>query len=253
MLGNPVCLSVYLRIKLHKFTQQTDLAAGFILQTPNDGLPFCSLSISEFQPTGSTTYGSGGLYIADKAYSLDALLASYSLQDARCTPSDDDPICRFLVLSMTLPTRILCAHTLATRKALTSLAKEVTETEKRIALGQVLQNTEADNKLLNNMNLEHMKIHRRWNFELELGATILGYFDMVAERDNGKKGHDVRKCAKPMRDVVARQIRSSESLKYEFETIPKRIRNQSKAVCSISGLSIVGSSIFPFKCSCARV
>lgn len=144
---------------------------------------------------------------------------------------------------MVLPIRILQKHSLATRKLLMDLAKEVTETEVRIAQGKVMQNTEtdnkflknmnsteADNKLLNGMNLRHMKIHRRWNFELELGASILQYFDTVAARDNGKNRHNIAACTKPMRDQVGRQIRASEALKYDFETIPKRIRNQSKAV-----------------------
>lgn len=140
---------------------------------------------------------------------------------------------------MLLPVRILQKHTAATRKRLVDLAKELTLTEERIArlsediaLGKMMQSTEKDNRLLNEMNLRHMKYHRRWNFEHELGASILRYFDMVAARDTGfkpgKHKHIVQ--AKAMRDQVERQIRSSESLKYDFDTIPRRIRNQSKAV-----------------------
>ena len=133
-------------------------------------------------------------------------------------------------MSMVLPIRILQKHTEATRKQLVDLAKYLTETEQRIALGRVLENTEDDNKLLNGMNLEHMKIHRRWNFEKELGTNILRYFDTAGARDNGKHKQNVKAYTKLMRDQVERQIRYSEALNYDFETIPKRIRNQSKAV-----------------------
>jgi hypothetical protein len=80
------------------------------------------------------------------------------------------------------------------------------------------------------MNLEHMKIHRRWNFELDLAASILRYIDAMTARDNGKNKHSIATCTKPMKDQVARHVRASEALKYDFETLPKRIRNQSKAV-----------------------
>jgi len=84
------------------------------------------------------------------------------------------------------------------------------------------------------MNLEHMKIHRRWNFELDLAASILGCIDAMTARDNGKNKHSIATCTKPMKDQVARHVRASEALKYDFETLPKRIRNQSKAVSPLS-------------------
>jgi hypothetical protein len=209
---------------------------GFILQTPNDDEPFCSLSISEFQPTDSNVSSCGGLYVADEEYSLKNLLGSTSVQDY-CSSGNDSIICKFHVLSMLLPVRILQKHTAATRKRLVDLAKELTVIEERIAglsediaLGNMMQSTEKDNRLLNEMNLKHMKFHRRWNFELELGASILRYFDMAAARDSGKHKHNVQAYTKAMRDQVERKIRSSESLKYDFDTIPRRIRNQSKAV-----------------------
>jgi hypothetical protein len=118
-----------------------------------------------------------------------------------------------------------------------NLAKELNVIEERIAglsediaLGNMMQSTEKDNRLLNEMNLRHMKFHRRWNFELELGSTILRYFDMAAARDNGKHRLNFHAYTKAMRDQVERQVRSSKSLEYDFDTIPRRIRNQSKAV-----------------------
>lgn len=207
---------------------------GFILQTPNDDEPFCSLSISEFQPTENKGPSCGGVYIADEEYSLKNLLGFTSIQDY-CLSGSNGAISKFHVLSMLLPVLILQKHTAATRKRLVELAKELTLIEERIArlsediaLGKMMQSTEKDNRLLNEMNLRHMKYHRRWNFEHELGTSILRYFDTVAARDSGKHKHSVQ--AKAMRDQVERQIQSSESLKYDFDTIPRRIRNQSKAV-----------------------
>jgi len=207
--------------------EQTNCLKGFILQTPNDGGPFCSLVISEYQPNNSKVSSCGGLYIADKEYDLDELLQTYSLP---VSLGNSDSVCRFHAMSMVLPMKIFRTHTEATRKQLEDLAKLITQTELRIASGQVDENTEKDNKSLNSMNLHHMRIHRRWNFERELGASILQYFDIAVARENGKRKDTLKAIIKPMRSQVERQARYSLALKYDMDTIPKRIRNQSKAV-----------------------
>lgn len=169
----------------------------------------------------------GGIFVSDENYDLSSLLDSCRLH------ANDNPICKYLAMSMVLPIKILQRHCVATRKSLVMLAKEVTKTEERIAEGKVPTNTEEDNKLLNEMNLRHMKIHRRWNFELELGASILQYFDKSASRDGSKRKHNVLGCMKSMRDEVERELRYSKTLQYDFDTIPRRIRNQSKAIFNL--------------------
>jgi hypothetical protein len=168
----------------------------------------------------------GGLFISDEHYGLSSLIASCKLH------ANDDPVCKYLAMSMVLPIKILQRHCAATRKSLVTLAKEVTATEERIAEGKVPTNTEEVNKLLNELNLRHMKIHRRWNFELELGTSIMQYFAESTSRYNSKRKHNVSECIKPMRDEVEREIRYSRTLQYDFDSIPRRIRNQSKAVSS---------------------
>jgi hypothetical protein len=53
---------------------------------------------------------------------------------------------------------------------------------------------------------------------------------MVATRDDGNYRHTVNAFTKPMREQVERQIRYSKALEYDLNIIPKRVRNQTKAV-----------------------
>lgn len=201
---------------------------SFILQTPNDERPFCSLSISEYQSAGSDRSSCGGLFVADEAYDLDVLLSNQSL------PDETDPLCRFLNMFAILPIRILQAHGTGTHKALTELVQQLGDMEDRIAAGdssEVPVDPEEDNKTLNKMHLKHTENHRRWNFEMELANNLLQFFDTVAARDSGRNKSRVHDRVKPMRSLVDRQLRYSEALRYDFDTVPKRIRTQSKSVC----------------------
>ncbi|OCK94825.1 uncharacterized protein K441DRAFT_89226 [Cenococcum geophilum 1.58] len=174
---------------------------GFILQTPRDGGPFCSLSL--LQKASATGYpaepGSRGLYVAD--------------------PID----------FMILPVRILQEQVIYNRDELFKLIKKVNEVETRIATGNVPPNAETDNRILNKLSLEHLSLHQRWNFALELGGNMLRYFDAIANRSLSP-GFEYSRI---MREEVERQIRYSEQARYDFENLPRRIRNQSKAIFSI--------------------
>jgi len=129
---------------------------------------------------------------------------------------------------MILPVRILTKHVDETRAQLQDLLKKLTDLEKRIASSGAQLNPEADNKTLNDFSLEHMRLHRRSNFQHDLAINILKY---IAEKDERLHNRGYRYTyPKSMKEMVERQLRYSRSSSYDFETIPRRIRNQSKAV-----------------------
>ena len=127
---------------------------------------------------------------------------------------------------MILPVRILQEQVIYNRDELFKLIKRVNEVETRIATGNVPPNAEDDNRILNKLSLEHLSLHQRWNFALELGGNMLRYFDAIANRSLSP-GFEYSRI---MREEVERQIRYSEQARYDFENLPRRIRNQSKAV-----------------------
>lgn len=187
-----------------------------MLQTPKDGRSFCSLSL-----TSLDTSGCGGVYVADPVYALQELLPGQQYFDTLPQSRKD-----FLVL----PFAILVKHVAETGALLAKLAKELTQTEKRIASEDVRLTEQADTKLLHDYILEHMRLHRRANFERELATNLLKYLKCYDEI-HAQSHNIVNPYTKTMRHKVSQQVRYSERLQYDLDTTPSRVKYTSKAVC----------------------
>ena len=162
----------------------------------------------------------GGLFITDDHYSLDSLLASQVYQNRhRAVPRD------FAIL----PFNILAHHVDDTLGQVQRLSRDVTSTEKRIAEGNIALEDNGDFKLLNRLNLEHIRLQRRSNFEQELAVNLLKYLDeyqrMWATLWEGGTSY-----LEDMREKIEQQVRYSEQVKHDLEVMPRRIKNQSKAI-----------------------
>ena len=130
-----------------------------------------------------------------------------------------------------LPINILIHHVEATLSEVESLSKQMTSTEKRISDGDINLESNSDYKLLNRLNLEHIRLQRRSDFETELADNLTQYIDeyqrmWTALWEGGTSYVD------DMRDKIAQQMRYHDQVKRDLEFLPRRIKNQSKAVCT---------------------
>ena len=192
----------------------TDILA-FLLQTPRDGKSFCSLSLVNRERTHC-----GGLYIADERYSLNNLLASQEYQNKHPKVPRDFAI---------LPLNILVHHVDDTLSQVQKLSREVTSTEKRIADGDIKVEDNGDYKLLNRLNLEHIRLQRRSNFELELAANLVRYIDEY-QKIWTQLWEGGTSYIEDMKEKIEQQMRYSQQVQKDLDILPRRIKNQSKAV-----------------------
>lgn len=190
---------------------------AFLLQTPRDGKPFCSLSL-----VNRDRAHCGGLYVADEAYSLDNLLAGQEYIHRHPKVPKDFSI---------LPFNILVHHVEQTLSDVQRLSVDLTSTEKRIADGDIRLTDNGDYKLLNRLNLEHLRLQRRSKFELELAENLLKYineyfnmWERVGLWEGGTSYID------EMKEKLAQQTRYADQVSIDLEMMPRRIKNQSKAV-----------------------
>ena len=192
-----------------------NLSTAFILQTPRDGKNFCSLSLVNRDKSHCA-----GLFITDERYSVNNLLASqpYLMRHPK-VPKD------FGVL----PLNILIHHIEETLGYVQKLSRELASTEKRIADGSISLEDNGDYKLLNRLNLEHLRLQRRSNFELELAENLTKYIDEYRGMwthlwEGGTSYID------EMREKIEQQTRYAKQVSLDLEVVPRRIKNQSKAV-----------------------
>jgi hypothetical protein len=134
---------------------------AFLLQTPRDGKAFCSLSLVNRERTHC-----GGMFIGDDHYSLDNLLSGQPYLNRHPKVPRDFAV---------LPFQILVHHVEETLEYVQRLMRELTSTEKRIAEGSISLDDNGDYKLLNRLNLEHLRLQRRSNFEVELAENLTKY------------------------------------------------------------------------------
>ncbi|KXL45439.1 hypothetical protein M433DRAFT_153566 [Acidomyces richmondensis BFW] len=188
---------------------------SFLLQTPRDGRSFCSLSLVNRERTHI-----GGLYVADDTYSLDRMLANQPYHNRHPKVPRDFGI---------LPLMILVHHVDETLSQVQKLSRDITSTEKRIAEGEIRLEDNGDYKLLNRHNLEHIRLQRRSNFEIELAANLLRYIEeyhrMWTVLWEGGTSY-----IEDMREKIEQQIRYSQQVQRDLEMLPRRIKNQSKAI-----------------------
>lgn len=110
------------------------------------------------------------------------------------------------------------------------LSRQITSAEKRIAEGIISLEDNGDYKLINRLNLEHVRLQRRSDFQLDLASNLLKYLDayqrlwsMLLEGGTG--------YIDDMREKTEQQLRYSRQVEKDLQMLPRRIDNQSKAVC----------------------
>jgi hypothetical protein len=160
------------------------------------------------------------LYVADESFGLNSLLASqYYINKHPKVPRE------FAIL----PFQILLHHVENTLEQVQDLSRQITTTERRIADGRINLDDNGDYKLLNRLNLEHIRLQRRSSFEMDLGKNLLKYLDayqrMWASLWEGGLGY-----LEDMREKIAQQMRYSEQVQKDLDMMPRRIDNQSHAV-----------------------
>lgn len=191
----------------------------FILQTPRDGGSFSSLSLVR------DAFTCGGFYCADDNYSLNALLADVAYENKHPRVPRDFAI---------LPFQVLVQHVDETLRQVQILSRDITATELRLSDGDISLEENGDYKLLNRFNIEQLRLQRRSNFETELGRNLMKYFDeyhrMWTTLWEGGTSY-----IEDMQEKVEQQMRYSEQVRVDLEIIPKRIKNQSKAVRQQNG------------------
>ncbi|KAI5357830.1 Putative corA, transmembrane region [Septoria linicola] len=187
----------------------------FILQTPRDGKSFCSLSLVNRERSHC-----GGLFVADEHYSLSKLLSSQQYLNRHPKVPRDFAI---------LPLQILVHHVDESQSHARELSRQLTNTERRLADGRISLDDNGDYKLLNRFNLEHVRLQRRSNFEVELGNNLLKYLDAYQKLwthlwEGGTS------YLEDMREKVEQQMRYSEQVQKDLNMMPRRIDNQSHAI-----------------------
>nr|POF14141.1 hypothetical protein CFP56_03165 [Quercus suber] len=168
---------------------------------------------------GSTTLTSHGI-LNKQNFSLSNLLGGQQYQNRHPKVPRDFAI---------LPFSVLATHIEETLSFVQKLSRELTSTEKRIAEGSINVDDNGDYKLLNRLNNEHIRLQRRSNFEIELGKNLLIYIEEYHKMwyplwEGGTS------YIEDMKEKIDQQMRYSEQLKLDLEVIPRRIKNQSKAV-----------------------
>ncbi|KAI7264305.1 hypothetical protein KC345_g8863 [Hortaea werneckii] len=189
----------------------------FMLQTPRDGRSFCSLSLVNRERTHC-----GGLFVADDryGYDLNTLLASQPYQNRHPKVPRDLAI---------LPFSILVHHVEETLEHVQKLSREVTSTEKRIADGDIKLEDNGDYKLLNRLNLEHIRLQKRSDFELELAENLTKYIDEY-HRIWATLWEGGTSYIEDMKERIEQQMRYSRQVQRDLQMLPRRIKNQSKAI-----------------------
>jgi hypothetical protein len=160
------------------------------------------------------------VYIADDFYSLDSLLSSQTYHNRHPKVPRDFAI---------LPINILVHHVEETLGHVQRLSREMTSTEKRLSDGEINLENNGDYKLLNRLNLEHIRLQRRSAFEVELAANLIRYIEeyhrmWTALWEGGTS------YIEDMREKIEQQVRYTEQVRRDLDLLPRRIKNQSKAV-----------------------
>jgi hypothetical protein len=87
-----------------------------------------------------------------------------------------------------------------------------------------------DYKLINRLNLEHVRLQKRSDFQLDLASNLVKYLDayqrLWAILLEGGTGY-----IDDMREKTEQQLRYSRQVEKDLQMLPRRIDNQSKAVC----------------------
>lgn len=109
------------------------------------------------------------------------------------------------------------------------LSRELRSTENRIADGSISLDDNGDYKLLNRLNLEHLRLQRRSNFELELATNLRKYIEEYHTMWRALWEGGVS-YIEEMREKIEQQTRYAQQVKLDLDVIPRRIKSQQKTV-----------------------
>lgn len=156
-------------------------------------------------------------------YDLNSLLASQHYQMRHPKVPRDFAI---------LPFSILVHHVEETLTQVQNLSREVTSTEKRVADGDIKLEDNGDYKLLNRLSLEHIRLQRRSDFELELAENLIRYIEEY-HRIWAPLWEGGTSYIEDMKEKLDQQMRYSRQVQRDLGILPRRIKNQSKAVSRV--------------------
>ncbi len=190
------------------------------MQTPDDDLPFITLSISELHAEGHQN-GMDWVCLCFAPSEIDL----NKFLDEESFPSDYGD--HLSPDYMFLPVSILKWQVEQVREELMNLMKRVLEGEKKVASGDINALKGAKVRLFE-VGMEHLKLRNRWLFAKELAANLTKCFDEIAIAGNSNTSQAT--YSKTLRDRVETQITLSEMLKHDLETIPSKVQTQHQMV-----------------------
>ena len=194
---------------------------GFIVQTPNDNGPFCSISVATLK------HGTGGAFITDRTIDINFLLQNQRYDFNLFLG------CDFILL----PIRLLEWHVSYTGRQLTDLQRKVAKVEHDIASGQRPTNYTELSSALNICSSLQLTLDRRWMFEKTLAQNLLKYFeaiepDPVTHHYPYSQTPHVTTVPYPPSSIqrVKFHLQLSSGYEYDINILPQRIKLQQDAV-----------------------
>lgn len=196
---------------------------GFIVQTPNDNGPFCSISVATLK------HGTGGVWIADKNININFLLQNQRYDFNSHIGYD------FILL----PIRLLEWHVSYIGRQLTELQKKMAKVEQDIASGRRPTNYTELSSALNVCSSLQLTLDRRWMFEKALAHNLLKYFKAIEPDPVTHHSHfsshlppQVTTYPYPPSSIqrVKFHLQLSSGYEYDINILPQRIKLQQDAV-----------------------
>ncbi|KIW18434.1 hypothetical protein PV08_02722 [Exophiala spinifera] len=218
--GN-ISSSIRLSFSLLCAFQTEILRAGLNFQTPNDKLPFITLSISELHRPGRQR-GSDWvcLLFTGPGVDLEWLLSEHPF------PSD---YASLFPDFMFLPVSILRQEVERVGAGLMKLKEDVLDKH-----GEVLSSDPADlgdtKKTLFELDRKYLELQERWKFGQVLAANLIKCFGEIVRLQT--KEIDKLKYSKTLLQQVETQIALSNMAQQELDAIPSRLNQQHRMIDS---------------------
>lgn len=217
-------------------------ATGLILQTPDDDLPFITLSMCEIHAEGHQR-GSDWvcLLFIGPGIHLESLLRETSF------PSDYGPLFPDF---MFLPVCILKNEVEQVGRELKKLKKLVLEGEDRVLSKDPRSLDHVKNGLFG-LDKTHLKIRDRWLFGKGLAENLAKCFGEISRRqgkDNDGGSSSKAIYSKILMQRVETQIAMSNILQLDLDAIPSKIKQQHKMVPISNPKTLIGILLTNFPC-----
>jgi hypothetical protein len=179
--------------------------------------------------------------VYDHSYDINGLFANHQFEKELQNFPDfvgesQTPFRKCSQAFMSLGVKILRNDGNLIRSRLSGLMTELAEKEQRIVDEATEIAPSAENRALNEIRLQHLKLHRRWAFECELGEHTGKYYGGIC-----RGGLSWQKVYLPFMTKLQirsqEQIRFSERLRYDIEMVPQRIDSLSRMVSALIALA----------------